>query len=99
MFATLVFIEIAQDRHIPACVGPGDFRQLVYAMRQDITYTVTTTGVITDASGQIIYNLFQQDMTAMRVVMRMGWQLPNPPNWIKQTDSDTSRYPFAVLKP
>jgi HK97 family phage major capsid protein len=77
----------------------GDFRQLVYAMRQDITYTVTTTGVITDASGAIIYNLFQQDMTAMRVVMRMGWQLPNPPNWIKSVDSDTTRYPFAVLKP
>jgi len=55
--------------------------------------------VITDASGAIIYNLFQQDMTAMRVVMRMGWQLPNPPNWIKQSDSDTSRYPFAVLRP
>jgi hypothetical protein len=68
-------------------------------MRQDITYTVTTTGVITDASGAIIYNLFQQDMTAMRVVMRMGWQLPNPPNWIKSVDSDTTRYPFAVLKP
>ncbi|HEX9329584.1 MAG TPA: phage major capsid protein [Reyranella sp.] len=79
-------------------ITSGDFRQLVYAMRQDITYTVTTTGVITDAAGAIVYNLFQQDMTAMRVVMRMGWQLPNPPNWLKQNDADVSRYPFAVLK-
>jgi hypothetical protein len=28
----------------------------------------------------------------------MGWQLPNPPNWLKQNDADVSRYPFAVLK-
>lgn len=26
----------------------------------------------------IIYNLAQQDMTALRIVFRMGWALPNP---------------------
>lgn len=77
----------------------GDFRQLLYAVRQDITYTITGDGVITDGSNNIVYNLFQQDMTAMRIVMRMGWVLPNPPNWIKRSANDSTRYPFAVLTP
>ncbi|NNJ10579.1 phage major capsid protein [Chloroflexales bacterium ZM16-3] len=77
----------------------GDFRQLVYAVRQDITYSIATSGVITDNSNNIVYNLFQQDMTAMKVVMRLGWQLPNPPSWLKPSYSDATRFPFAVLQP
>lgn len=73
----------------------GDWSQLVYAIRQDMTVTRTNTGVISDDTGKIIYNLYQQDMTALRFVMRLGWQLPNPLNNIGGTD----RYPFAVLKP
>ena len=68
-------------------------------MRLDITYTLATNGVITDGSNAIVYNLFQQDMTAMKVIMRIGWQLPNPPNWLKPTYGDATRYPFAVLTP
>ncbi len=75
----------------------GDFRQLVWAVRQDITYTITTSGVISNAAGQIVYNLFQQNMTGMRVVMRLAWQVLNPPNRIKPTYDDVTRYPFAVL--
>ena len=38
-------------------------------------------GVIQDPSTKaIVYNLAQQDMVALRVVMRMGWSaLPTPP--------------------
>ena len=75
----------------------GDWTQLVYAMRQDITYKVLTEAVIQDASGTIVYNLAQQDMVALRAVMRLGWQLPNPINRLQQTEA--SRYPFAVLTP
>ena len=56
----------------------GDFSQLVYAMRQGITYKILDQAVITDATGAIIYNLAQQDMVALRAVMRLTWQVPTP---------------------
>ena len=73
----------------------GDWSQLVYALRKDITYKVLTEAVITDDQNQIIYNLAQQDMVALRAVMRLGWQLPNPINRVNPNDA--TRYPFAVL--
>lgn len=75
----------------------GDWSQLVYAMRQDITYKVLTEAVIQDSSGNIVYNLAQQDMVALRAVMRVAWQLPNPINKVQETEA--SRYPFAILVP
>jgi len=75
----------------------GDWSQLVYAIRQDVTYKVLTEAVIQNAGGTIQYNLAQQDMIALRVVMRLGWQLPNPVNNVNQTEA--TRYPFAVLLP
>ena len=80
-----------------ALMFTGDWTQLVYAMRQDITYKVLTEAVIQDGSGTIVYNLAQQDMVALRAVMRLGWQLPNPINRVN-TSSGT-RYPFSVLAP
>jgi HK97 family phage major capsid protein len=73
----------------------GDWRQLVFAMRKDITYTVATEAVITDAAGTVVYNLFQQDMVALRMVMRLGFALPNPITRLQGTVG--SRSPFAVL--
>lgn len=73
----------------------GDWDKLVYAIRQDMTVTKTNTGVITDADGKVVYNLYQQDMTALRFVMRLGWQLPNPVNAMNSGNEDA--YPFAVL--
>jgi len=73
----------------------GDWSQLVYALRKDITYKVLTEAVITDEDNQIIWNLAQNDMVALRAVMRLGWQLPNPINRVNPNDA--TRYPFAVL--
>lgn len=70
----------------------GDWDKLVYAIRQDMTVTKTNTGVITDADGKVIYNLYQQDMTALRFVMRLGWALPNAVNAM-----GLNGYPFAIL--
>lgn len=57
----------------------GDFKQAVYAIRQDITVKILDQGVIQDpVTKEIVYNLAQQDMVALRVVFRMGWALPNP---------------------
>ena len=75
----------------------GDFKQAVYAVRQDMTYKLLTEAVITDSNNEIIYNLAQQDMVALRCVMRLGWQLPNPIN--RMDENATTRYPFFVLQP
>lgn len=75
----------------------GDFTQIAYAMRQDITTKLLTEAVIQDQAGQIVYNLAQQDMVALRAVMRLAWQVPNPINRIQSTEAD--RYPISVLKP
>lgn len=75
----------------------GQWDQLVYSFRKEISYTMLTQSVIQDAGGNIIYNLAQQDMVALRMVLRMGWQLPNPPNYVNETAS--TRYPFAILVP
>ena len=75
----------------------GDWSQLVYSLRQDITYKILDQAVITDAAGNIVYNLPQQDMVALRAVMRIGWQVPNPINRVQETEA--SRYPFAALIP
>ncbi|MDD6488894.1 MAG: phage major capsid protein [Clostridia bacterium] len=74
----------------------GDWSQAVYSIRQDITYKVLDQAVISDGEGKIIYNLAQQDMVALRCVMRLGWQLPNPITQLNQTEN---RYPFALLVP
>jgi HK97 family phage major capsid protein len=76
----------------------GDWRQLVYAIRQDITYKILTEAVIQDpTTGEIVYNLAQQDMVALRCVMRLAWQIPNP---INQLDRDEeTRFMFSVLTP
>lgn len=75
----------------------GAWNQLVYSIRQDVTYKVLTEAVIQDGSGAIIYNLAQQDMVALRVVLRLGFSLPNPINRMQGTAA--SRFPFAVLVP
>lgn len=75
----------------------GDFKQAVYAIRSDIEFKLFDTGVVTDGSGNILYNLMQQDMLALRVTMRLGWALPNPVN-VTNSDNAT-RLPFAFVEP
>lgn len=75
----------------------GDFKQAVYSIRQDITVKILDQGVIQDPSTkEIVYNLAQQDMVALRVVFRMGWALPNPAT---RMDEDRLGCPFAYLEP
>lgn len=75
----------------------GDFSQAVYAIRQDVTYKILDQAVIQDPTdGSILYNLAQDDMVALRVVMRLGWEIPNPVNALNGT---SARFPFASLKP
>lgn len=76
----------------------GDFSQAVYSIRQDITFKVLDQAVVQDpATGEILYNLAQDDMVALRVTMRLGWEVPNPINSLKPDEA--VRFPFAVILP
>lgn len=73
----------------------GDLQQAVYSIRQDMTVKLLDQAVISDNDGKVILNLAQQDSVALRFVMRLGWEVPNPINALN-TDSAT-RFPFSVL--
>lgn len=75
----------------------GDFSKAVYAIRQDLTYKVLDQAVIQNEDGSIAFNLAQQDMVALRCVMRIGFQTLEPIN--ERNVNNTNRYPFAVLTP
>lgn len=75
----------------------GDFSKAVFAIRQDITVKILDQGIIQDpATKEIVYNLAQQDMIALRVVFRMGWALPN---FATAMDPNRASVPFAYLEP
>lgn len=73
----------------------GDWAQFVVGVRSDITVKVLDQAVITDNTNAIIYNLPQQDMTALRLTFRVGWQVANLINYDQPTDAN--RYPVSRL--
>lgn len=74
----------------------GDWNKAIIGIRQDITYRVFDSGVISDEEGKVILNLMQQDSSVLRVVMRCGFVVANPINRRNQVTAD--RYPFAILE-
>ena len=69
--------------------------QLVYAIRQDMTFKIFTEGVIQDPTTKAItYNLMQNDMVALRAVMRLGWEIANPVNAYNVDIANP--FPFSV---
>ena len=74
----------------------GDWSQSMLAIREDISMEMFDTGVISDNTNAIIFNLLQQDMVALRVIARFAWAVPNPVN--RQQPTAASRYPFFALQ-
>jgi HK97 family phage major capsid protein len=79
-----------------ALMFAGKWSEAVYSIRADISYKVLTEATLTNSDGETL-NLAQQDAVALRAVMRLGWQVPNPVNRKNQTRA--TRFPFAVLQP
>jgi len=73
----------------------GDWSQFVVGIRQDITLDIFREGVIQDNTGAIVFNLMQQDMTAIRLTFRVGWQVSNLINFDQPTEAN--RYPVSRL--
>lgn len=70
-------------------------REFVVGIRQDITFKVLDQAVLQDATGAIVFNLAQQDMIALRVKFRVGWQVGNTLN--NQRPLESARYPAAAM--
>lgn len=76
----------------------GDWNELVYSIRQDITFKIFDQGVVQDPyDNSIAYNLMQNDMIALRAVMRLGWEIPNPRS--AYNNDMANPCPFAVYVP
>jgi len=75
----------------------GDWSKVIVGLRQDISFKVFDQGVISDASGKVILNLMQQDTSAIRATMRVGYLLAKPVNDSGLAEADRS--PVAVVQP
>jgi hypothetical protein len=73
-----------------------DPNQFIVGVRSDISWKLLDQAVITDSSNNIVYNLPQQDMVALRMTMRVGWQVANTINYDQAVEAN--RYPAGVLR-
>jgi len=73
----------------------ADWSKFVVGVRQDITFSISDSAVITDTDGKVVVNAYQQDSKIMRVVFRVGFQVANPLTRI----GGENRYPAGVLVP
>ena len=79
-----------------AALIAGDWSKAIVGLRQDITFTRHTDGVITDTEGKVLFNAMQQDSTLYRCVFRAAFALANPVTSMNATEG--TRSPFAVIQ-
>jgi HK97 family phage major capsid protein len=81
----------------------GDWNKSIIGLRQDITWKIFDTGVISNDSGQVVLNLMQQDAVALRVVMRLAYAVANPVTIMQPSETldgaggTVMRFPFGVV--
>ena len=76
-----------------------DWSNVIVGLRQDITITIHTDGVISDENGKVVLNLMQQDSVAARVVMRVGVRVLTPPTDVDPTGVVTPAGHLSALSP
>src|ERR1700686_3996255 len=69
--------------------------QFVCGIREDIDVKILDQAVISDNNGVIQFNLAQEDMVALRVRFRAGWQISNQITY--DNPNDATRYAAGVL--
>jgi len=73
----------------------GDWSNALVGVRQDMTFSMHTDAIISDDSGNVVFNAMQQDSKIMRVVMRVGFAIANP--LTRQNTVEATRSPFSLL--
>lgn len=71
----------------------GDAQKAILGLRQDMEMKLLDQAVLTDGAGNIIYSLAEQDMVALRVKVRYGFQIADPTTLL----GGASASPFAVI--
>lgn len=74
----------------------GDRNKAIIGVRKDFTSYIWREASLQDDTGQVIFNLAQQNMFALVIEFRAGWVISNPINYRQANES--ARYPFAVLQ-
>jgi hypothetical protein len=69
--------------------------QFVCGIREDIDVKILDQAVISNNEGLIDYNLAQEDMLALRIRFRAGWQVSNQITY--DNPNDETRYAASVL--
>jgi HK97 family phage major capsid protein len=69
--------------------------QFIAGVRTDIDLTLMDQAVLQDNEGNIIYNLAQQDLVALRARFRVGWQVSNQITY--DQPNEAKRYAGALL--
>lgn len=80
-----------------ALVIHGDWSKSIVGIRQDITFTRHDSGIISDGSGNVVFNAMQQDSTIWRAVFRVAWARANPVTRLQE--SAALRFPFGAVVP
>jgi HK97 family phage major capsid protein len=93
-FATSEAVNGAFDPTKASLIA-GQWSNAIVGMRQDISFTMHTDGVIQDNTGAIVLNLMQQDSVALRCVMRLGFATANPVTALGAKRG--TYYPFSVM--
>src|SRR5690606_41741568 len=95
-------VTFATDGVFPAATTDSDVELILFdaskhiiGIREEMFMTVHTDAVLQNASGAIQYNLMQQDMVAIRMLMRIGYAVANPVTVAQPTEAN--RYPGGVL--
>lgn len=72
----------------------GDFNKLIYSIRKEIEYKISTDATVTLPNGETV-NCFQQNVVAFLMEMRVAAAVLNPVT--RKNPDDATRFPFAVL--
>ena len=71
----------------------GDFNYLLVGVAEDITFELTTEGIIQDNTGAIIANTFQDNLTGLKCWMRVGVAIGQPLS--QETEVAVTPFEFA----
>lgn len=72
----------------------GDFNKLIYSIRKEIEYHISTDASVELPNGEVV-NCFQQNVVAFLMEMRVAAAVLNPVT--RKNPDDATRFPFAVL--
>jgi hypothetical protein len=92
---TLYGLSVAVTPVWNAAVGDaivGDWSKLVIGIREDITFATTDTGVLQDNTGAIAVNMFQDNLVALKVWIRVGAAIGRP-----VASDGTPSEPFSLV--